>query len=215
MRTGLCGRREPRGRGAPWPRLRSTRPAPAAGVTPLVGAVAGTLAPSLRAGRCAARAVAAIHGDADAYVAVQSADETAAWYGRAHGCAAAATSHPAADVRRDAHRGCANGTRLDYWRVAGGGHTLPGAPLVWSGLGPTSAFDGFGAICSSWEEARAAGPEAAVAPPGAGLIAGLVVGALLLLLAAVAAGIVVSRRRRRRPGKSPDADGLAVSAEAI
>ena len=101
------------------------------------------------------------------------------------------------------------------WRVAGGGHTLPGAPLVWSGLGPTSAFDGFGAICSSWEEARAAGPEAAVAPPGAGLIAGLVVGALLLLLAAVAAGIVVSRRRRRRPGKSPDADGLAVSAEAI
>ena len=66
-----------------------------------------------------------------------------------------------------------------------------------------------------FEEARAAGPEAAVAPPGAGLIAGLVVGALLLLLAAVAAGIVVSRRRRRRPGKSPDADGLAVSAEAI
>jgi len=41
-------------------------------------------------------------------------------------------------------------TRLDYFRVAGGGHTLPGAPLVWRGLGPTSSFDGFGAIRQSW-----------------------------------------------------------------
>ena len=50
-------------------------------------------------------------------------DETLA---RPPGCDAADTSHPAGDVRLSRYE-CAR-SRLDYYRVEGGGHTLPGAP---------------------------------------------------------------------------------------
>ena len=123
-----------------------------------VAAVAGTLAPSLRAepgaeeGQgaqqgaccCAAPSVVAVHGDADGYVDVQSADATARWFGIAHGCNAHDDGVPMAmmaadddddddaddDVELRVYGGCTRSrSRLHYYRVAGGGHTLPGAPL--------------------------------------------------------------------------------------
>jgi len=160
----------------------------------------------------------AVHGDADAFVDVASADAAAAWFAAAHGCGEAARSQPASDVRLDAYRRCrqGNGTRLDYLRVGGGGHTLPGAPLVWSGLGRTSSFDGFAAICRSWEAAAADAPPAE-APPTA-LLAGLVVGALAAAVLAVL--MCVAWRRRRMRGGSPSRElaggkaNVEVSADA-
>ena len=114
-------------------------------------------------------------------------------------CAAAAAVTAATDVTLSSYRcpergvkgrGAEDGLgrddnasiRLDYFRVAGGGHTLPGAPPVWRGLGPTSTFDGFGAIMRSWAGDELGSWPANAADGGgasaAGLDAGLVLGAV-------------------------------------
>ena len=177
-----------------------------------VAAVAGTLAPSLRACCCAAPSVVAVHGDADGYVDVQTADTTASWFGVAHGCDGNGVDTDdvraaADDVELRVYSGCRQ-SRLEYYRVAGGGHTLPGAPVIWAGLGSTSAFDAAGAIWRSWHggTARAVAEDSEDGGEcGAGgacqlsdYAAVIAACAVLMLCAATACGVLGWESRRRR-----------------
>lgn len=96
-------------------------------------------------------------------------------------------------------------TRLDYFRVAGGGHTLPGAPLVWRGLGPTSSFDGFGAIRQSWAAIDpqpggdgGGGDNDAPAAPAVALVLGALAAAALAVGVAACARAGWRRARRHK-----------------
>ena len=57
--------------------------------------------------------------------------------------------------------GCGAPGRLAYYRLAGVGHTIPGAPVVWSGLGGTSSYDSLAAMWAVWR----GGDPAPVAAP--------------------------------------------------
>jgi poly(3-hydroxybutyrate) depolymerase len=111
-----------------------------------VGVVGGALAPSLRTKAHCATPVAAFHGLEDPYVDVAVADDTAAWWRGAHNCSGAAGF---ATGLHD-FRGCGAPGRLAYYRLAGVGHTIPGAPVVWSGLGGTSSYDSLAAMWAVW-----------------------------------------------------------------
>ena len=111
-----------------------------------VGVVGGALAPSLRTEAHCATPVAAFHGLEDPYVDVAVADDTAAWWRGAHNCSGAAGFATGLHDFRD----CGAPGRLAYYRLAGVGHTIPGAPFVWSGLGGTSSYDSLAAMWTVW-----------------------------------------------------------------
>ena len=205
-----------------------------------VGAVAGTLAPSLQTCCCAAPSVVAIHGDADSYVDVQTADATADWFGAAHGCDDAVAApiddvHAAddGDVELHVYSGC-HQSRLEYYRVAGGGHTLPGAPMVWAGLGSTSTFDAASAVWRSWHNGQttlaasaadgdADDGECALGELGAcelGAYTWLIVACAVVLVCAASACVVMgresraSRSREERGGRGESQTGRGTAAAA-
>ena len=122
----------------------------------------------------------------------------------------------------------ANTTRLDYYRVAGGGHTLPGAPLVWAGLGHTSSYDGFGAIMRSWGHAADGDGDVGGgdvdggggSAPDLPMVAALVLGALALFGAAVGGGACVRagwRRAqwRKREHRAPPRPSCAMRGSVV
>ena len=113
-----------------------------------VGVVGGALAPSLRTidNACGGPAVA-FHGADDPYVDVEAADDTAAWWIASHGCGDDATiSSGFNDID-----GCSTPGRLAYYRLEGVGHTIPGAPFVWDGLGGISSYDSLAAMWDVWD----------------------------------------------------------------
>merc|ERR1712032_28917 len=97
------------------------------------------------------------------YVDVTWADDTVAWFAAEHNCTVASTfstkqalwsasgSHSSlATVGVLNYSNCDQGSHLTYYRISGGGHTVPGAPYVWSGLGPFSGLNSIEAMWHSW-----------------------------------------------------------------
>jgi len=131
-----------------------------------IGVVGGFLSPQLRqkvgTGRssqtCSDLLVAMFHGTMDEYVPIALADETFDWFAGAHLCNdTTATIYVQHDVEvrlagvPEYNPGtCSSGSQLGYFRIDGGGHTIPGAPHVWDGLGPTSTLDSMAAMRFIW-----------------------------------------------------------------
>lgn len=114
-------------------------------------------------------------------------------------------------MERRAYAECKAGRRLTYYRVAGGGHTIPGAPFIWKGLGYTSDFDALAATWAEWtgappRELPSTGGDSG-ARPDVALYAGVGGGLGAIALIGAAVGLLVWRRRRQAPVKPPSRSG--------
>mmetsp|Transcript_6513 Transcript_6513/g.9471 ORF Transcript_6513/g.9471 Transcript_6513/m.9471 type:complete len:301 (-) Transcript_6513:43-945(-) len=119
-----------------------------------VGPIAGASAPSLfnadDEGSCTP--VVAFHGDKDSYVDVDSDRATIGWYQQACGCQGKSVREVAENVTLHSYSDCGDPSQyIHYYELGGVGHVIPGAPFIWSGLGPTSDFDSLEAIWDTWQ----------------------------------------------------------------
>ncbi|WP_284232105.1 alpha/beta hydrolase family esterase [Arenivirga flava] len=207
-----------------------------AAVAPVAGLRAGRADPAalatIEAGSCAPTrpvAVLSFHGTADVVNPYPgnadprwgySVAAAAAGWAALDGCDATPTSTTAtATATRIAFAGCAEGGAVEYYELAGGGHTWPGTTVDLSALGATDASVSASALMWDFFEANARtaaaeeppvaspAPSAPAAPPSAeqaprelaatGPASVLAAISLAIGLALIGASAVGAARRRR------------------
>jgi len=117
-----------------------------------IAAMAGPLSPALQGHCCCSTpAIVAFHGVLDHITDVSLADNATNWFTAVHGCGEAAALSPQAGVHLTNYfEADCQQSRMAYYRLDEGGHTIPGGPVVWRPNGNVIPFDSLDAIWSFW-----------------------------------------------------------------
>jgi len=117
-----------------------------------VAPIAGGLAPSLRFDNISECTPSVIfHGDNDSFNDIEESVASVLWYKDVCHCQGVKTQYmKEQNVSLTQYADCDEGFYLHFYVIHGAGHTIPGTPFIWSGLGPMSSFNSLERMWYTW-----------------------------------------------------------------